>query len=428
MSSKLDESWEKLFDKYNILSEIESNNIFEISADDIKEFREPRLMTKFDWSKSRPELFRKNQLSILPNSRGTYVIGKFKAYESLNYQELKPINVSKPDWVRSFDKFSVTSESVALNLAQMTGMIDQVMGTNVGEPDAVDTITGRLKSGDFKYNIDLLGGMGDSFEFEVGNSQVEIDAGYENISNLAVIEAKNRIPEDFMIRQLYYPYVGYNNLNTRKKVLPIYFTHADDIYGFHIFEFKDINNYSSIKKVKQLNFIIDENLEIHLDDVKYISKNSPNNDEPNNIPFPQADNFTRILDILKYLGSPQNGENLAINYGFDKRQGDYYGNALVYLGLAFRNNHKFELTGIGKIISKMSNNNSRNKKIIELVLSHKIFNLVFENTLNSGGEFDNEYIKKTLLQYSPSVGSESTASRRTSTVKNWISWVLEQII
>ena len=125
MSSKLDESWEKLFNKYDILKKIEENDIFEISADEIKEFREPRLMTKFDWSKSRPKLFRDNKLSILPNSRGTYVIGNFKAYEPLNYKEIKPINVSKPDWVRSFDDFPITSESVALNLAQMTGMIDE---------------------------------------------------------------------------------------------------------------------------------------------------------------------------------------------------------------------------------------------------------------------------------------------------------------
>lgn len=43
-----DAAWESLFDKYHILAEIERNGQFVISANQIKEFREPRLMTKFD--------------------------------------------------------------------------------------------------------------------------------------------------------------------------------------------------------------------------------------------------------------------------------------------------------------------------------------------------------------------------------------------
>lgn len=43
-----DTAWESLFDKYHILTEIEQNGQFIISANQIKEFREPRLMTKFD--------------------------------------------------------------------------------------------------------------------------------------------------------------------------------------------------------------------------------------------------------------------------------------------------------------------------------------------------------------------------------------------
>lgn len=38
-----DAAWESLFDKYHILAEIERNGQFVISANQIKEFREPRL-------------------------------------------------------------------------------------------------------------------------------------------------------------------------------------------------------------------------------------------------------------------------------------------------------------------------------------------------------------------------------------------------
>ena len=61
-----DTAWENLFDKYHILAEIERNGQFTISANQIKEFREPRLMTKFDHKVNLPTIFAENQLAILP--------------------------------------------------------------------------------------------------------------------------------------------------------------------------------------------------------------------------------------------------------------------------------------------------------------------------------------------------------------------------
>ena len=43
-----DATWEHLFTKYDILNRIASHGRFEVSALQIKEFREPRLMAKFD--------------------------------------------------------------------------------------------------------------------------------------------------------------------------------------------------------------------------------------------------------------------------------------------------------------------------------------------------------------------------------------------
>ena len=52
-----DAAWENLFEKYHILSELEQNGHFIISAGQIKEFREPRLMTKFDHKVNLPAVF-----------------------------------------------------------------------------------------------------------------------------------------------------------------------------------------------------------------------------------------------------------------------------------------------------------------------------------------------------------------------------------
>src|SRR5690625_6647851 len=72
--TKNDMAWKKLFEKYDILKEIEKNNVFHISSSQINEFREARLMTKFDNSDNLPKIFKENSLAILPDSRGTYII------------------------------------------------------------------------------------------------------------------------------------------------------------------------------------------------------------------------------------------------------------------------------------------------------------------------------------------------------------------
>lgn len=420
-NNKLDTAWNCLFSKYHIMNKIEQNGVYKLKADQIREFREPRLMTKFDWSDARPKIFKENNLSVLPDSRGTYIIGRFKAYKKLEYEEIKPISVKIPDWIHSFDHFSVTSEAVAINIAQMTGMIDMIMGTNEGDPIATSTITGRLKSGNLNYRIDLKNSK-NSYAFSVHNSQVEIDAGFENLNSLLVIEAKNKIPHDFMIRQLYYPFRAYTNLGIDKKVIPVYLTHADNIYAFHIFEFTDLNNYSSIQRIKQVNFIVDQSLDINLENVKQYSKVSPNLNDT--VMFPQADSFTRVLDMLQHLRTPKDKFELGKEYQFNERQGDYYGNALRYLGFAEKVGKKFELTKLGKYVANLPNCNNRNKVIIKQILSKKCFNLIFMNTLNNIGEFDNNYIDHVLLNNAMSVCSPETAKRRRSTVKNWLSWVL----
>ncbi|MBA5973405.1 hypothetical protein H2O60_09730 [Leuconostoc mesenteroides] len=426
--TKLDVGWETLFKKHDILNKVNANGVFNITAEQIKIVREPRLMTKFDWSSSRPKLFKDNELAILPDSRGGYVIGKFNAYQKLKYDDVTPIRVSLPDWVQSFDdNYLVTSESVALNIAQMTGMVDMVMdGQLYPAIPAVSTITGRLGSGLLKYNIDVKNQL-NPYSFIVNNSQVEIDAGFESINKLSVIEAKNRIPDDFLIRQLYYPYRSYHNLGTNKVVMPIYFTHADDIYAFHIFEFTDINNYSSMKKVKQVNFIVDQNLDISIDELKYISSNSKCFPEPEkgNGTYPQANNFTRILNLLQYLkDEPKDKVELSNQYQFDERQGDYYANALVYLNFAEKLNGKFKLTPLGKNIASYPNNNTRNKLVIEQILNHITFKEAFDNTLRNGGFSDKGYIASILKKYVTSINSDKTALRRASTVSAWINWIL----
>ncbi|EOW2616090.1 hypothetical protein ACOU9P_002271 [Enterococcus faecium] len=422
---KNDEAWEKLFDKYDILNEIDRNEIFSIRSKQINEFREARLMTKFDHSNQLPEIFSDNNITILPDSRGNYILGKFKIFEDLKHKNLKPIPVKIPDFIQSLDITKITSESSALNIAHMSNMIDSVMKTKQNEPQSLLTLSGRMSSGSLQYNI--LNSDKKLHEFTVENAQIEIDGSYENLNNILIVEAKNKIPKDFNIRQLYYPFRMYQNLNTTKEITPVFFTYADDIFSFHVFKFTDTMNYSSIKKVEQINFILNDSLDLNLDEVKRISATVKEVEEPKNVPFPQADTFTRILDMIDYIYERKNKYELAEAYDFDLRQSDYYANSLVYLGLATKQDYYFKLNEDGIKIKNMHNSNKRNALIISKILSHKPFKLAFDSTLKNGGEYDRKYISKVLLDNVESINSMSTANRRMQTVVAWLNWIFSVI-
>ena len=68
-NSKNDKAWQLIFDKHKVLDRVLKNGYFEITATKINEFREARLMTKFDHKSQLPKLFANNNLSILQIGR-----------------------------------------------------------------------------------------------------------------------------------------------------------------------------------------------------------------------------------------------------------------------------------------------------------------------------------------------------------------------
>lgn len=147
--SKNDLSWSEIFEKYDVLKNIEKDGYFTIAADQIKEFREPRLMTKFDSQIDLPKIFSDNQLAILPTKRGEYLIGKFKNYEDVDINNSIDVDTKYlPDYVTTIDYKNITSEAVSLSSAFISGMIEDLIGEEV-----VPTIQGRMGTGKFDYKI-----------------------------------------------------------------------------------------------------------------------------------------------------------------------------------------------------------------------------------------------------------------------------------
>ena len=54
------------------------------------------------------------------------------------------------------------------------------------------------------------------------------------------------MPEDFIIRQLYYPYRFWKD-KVAKIVIPAFFAYENGIYNIFIYSFNDDNNYNSLE-------------------------------------------------------------------------------------------------------------------------------------------------------------------------------------
>lgn len=411
-------SWSIIFEDLSILSKIERNGFFEISSKQINKYRESRLMTKFDHQANLPELFKKNKLSILPLTRGSYIIGKFTAYEELKYEKQIANTVNFPEEIQSIDPSNIYSESVALNAAHLCGMIDELL-----QEQSVLTVSGRMSTECFEFSINGLQGK---TPVKVNNSQCEIDGGYESANKLLLLEAKNIAPTDFLIRQLYYPFRLWTN-KTQKQVIPAYMTFSNDVFTFFIYQFENLNEYNSLKLLEQKSFTIGAE-PITLDDIVKVLKTVRIIKEPS-IPFPQADNFERIIDLLSLLMVEDlSNDEITINYDFTYRQTLYYTDATIYLGLVEKVSSKdrivYSLTKQGKTIMTKKHK-EKNLGIAKQVLEHEVMHKSLTKYLEKASPLVKEEIVEIMRDcFIYNVNSDNTYIRRAQTVISWIDWIL----
>jgi hypothetical protein len=417
-----DAAWEKIFNKYNVLKEIEENGSFIITSAQINKYRESRLMTKFDHKSNLPQLFTKNELSILPISRGSYIIARFQAYENLEEHDSEVYKASIPDYIQSIDAENIFSEASAINCAYAS----MILGDFLEEEKLLPTLNGRMSSDCFSYRINAVKNK-KVYNINVENAQIEIDGGYEGIKSLAIIEAKNYIADDFIIRQLYYPYRLWVN-RIVKKPKPIFMTYTNGVYQLNEYAFENINDYNSIHLVKQKKYSL-EIEQIALDDIIRVMRNAIVVPEPN-IAFPQADNFKRIINLCELIkDGEKTRDEITDNYAFDPRQTNYYTDAGRYLGLVEKRSidsvPSYALTDEGVRIIKMKYK-TRQLRLVELILNHRVFldtlHLHIQDGIMPSIEKVTSIMKESGLYR---IAATSTFERRAYTIIGWVNWILE---
>ncbi len=414
-----DSAWENLFDKYHILAEIERNGQFIISANQIKEFREPRLMTKFDHKINLPKIFATNNLSILPITRGDYVISSFSAYKEFEEPSQDIHRISIPAHIQSLMPQFLVSEAIALNCANACGILNDFLE----DDELVPTVSGRMSSGSFEFRINTALG---TKNITVSNSQIEIDAAYEGIQYLSLFEAKRDLSNDFLVRQLYYPFRVWSERVT-KTVKPIFLIFSNGMFNLYQYQFEDPQDYNSLRLVKQKNYVVAT--EICLADIENLLRTVPLVQEPD-ISFPQADCMSRIVNLIELLNEkPMTKQDITSEYAFDERQTNYYTDAGRYLGIIDKThdgdgNILFQLSACGHRIMGLEYK-ERQLALVTQILMHKVFNETLKLHLQCGDMPD----KQTIIQIMKCsnlyrVEADSTYLRRSSTVVGWVNWIL----
>ena len=417
MKKTVAELWEDIFNDCNILNMVQKNGFYKITADKIRKYKEPRLMTKFDFSKQLPDVFKRNNLGILPINNGEYIIGKYELFKNISntkYEDVEPQKMQLPEYIETIDPDNIYSESNALNVALLSGMINDAIGE-----DVVETIQGKMRATCFNFEID---GFDGKVQISVDRPAMEIDGGYEGKNKVALIEAKNYLPKDFIIRQLYFPYRHWFEKLT-KPIIPVFFAYDNGIYTFFIYEFLDLYNYNSLELKEIKRYIISNKSS---DEIKsdILSKVETITDLPqSDIPFPQADSFNRIIGIADLVDSKINtASDIAEEYEFDIRQGSYYLAAAKYLDIVDKDNGEYVLTPLGFSIINLDMK-SRNEKLIEAVLKHKVFNEAYRYYLDNKKLPDKVLIIEWMKKYTD-IQSFETLNRRASTVRGWIEWII----
>lgn len=395
-------------------------------------------MSKWDSSEQLPKPLKENKINILPDSRGSYVLGDFLLYEEI--PELKDhVNqmtfINLPEY-ETIDIDNIRSEANAINVLVLSKILDDFLSTD----ENVATFNGRMGTGVFEFNVDTI--KRQKKHINVYNAQCEIDRGFENNQSVVILEAKNVVHKDFYIRQLYYPYRLWSQ-RAKKPIRLVFSIYSNKIFRLFEYTFEDINDYSSIKLVQTKNYSL-EDTKITLNDLKRIKEKvivrfDDNRTDKNLPPFIQADSFDRVISLLENMfNNPMTDEDIANLMHFavylDKgkpsyRQSQYYFNAGKYLGLFDKKKNSegkivSYLTELGNTVYHMKYK-ERQLKLVSLILEHQIFNEYFDEVIKSGKLPNKETIKRRMRELN--VCGESQIDRRASSVGGWLYWIFNLI-
>lgn len=426
--TKSGDNWKELFEKYKIAERVAKFGHYDITATQFKENNlEARLHTKIDHSHQLPPIMKATGTSILTLTNSSWRIGPFEIFQDLPVWTKPDDSVktkSLPDWLESLSRNGITGEGALINAASAAGILADFAGE-----DLTQTITGKSRSGMFDFTA--RNSRGGATEINVKGAQIEVDAGFEGKSSIVLFEAKRHLSLDFNVRQLLYPYLTFSG-RTNKPVRPVFITLANDVFDLAEFKFEDPRDLSSIQLVASARYMLTDATvsEQEIVQIALAIDANPNSTAQNTAPFPQADDFERIIDMTEFVAAePRSIDDITSLYEFSSRQSDYYFSAARYLGLGVvvKGNDGLnyrQATALGSSIANMPYSEKRlalAQLVLQIPALREIYLAYFENHQLMA----KSHAEKIVEKWTRLGGfSGSTVGRRTQTILAWVRWLI----
>lgn len=404
-----------------ILESIQENGHFDIESKEIKTFREPRLACKFDFKQHIPKVLEQQSLSVLAIRNGVYRIAPTNPYLNLPEVSLatsiKPTLFRLPTHIKALSPELISSEAKALDAALISGMLDFVFQDQVQL-----VLRGYERSSRFSFSLPNRLRTEAMVDYDIDGVQIEVDGGYEGQNGIYLVEAKNKVNDNINIRQLLYPQLHYQEKLGFSKTIKTYLMLYDDhskLYHFSHLPVEQITDSHSHFSLPDSDFVTCK-LQLPLEDYRNYwvdlfdvpVENSMVNDDR---PFPQADDFAKILALLTTVQENVDIslDELFLKYSLVPRQYDYYANALRWLGLTHyrRDTRSLSLSNRGKEIMSIVSPSATLFEIAKIAVSNDIFN----QYLHYGR--DRVSFKARIRNR---LHSDRTFDRRLITVKAWL--------
>lgn len=228
-----------------------------------------------------------------------------------------------------------------------------------------------------------------------------------------------------------------------KEIYSAYFTYTDDVFSFHVYQFTDIDDFNSLKKIREYEFVFEEESQpVTRETLKVLLAQQQVSVEPRRldgelVPFIQANDPEKIFEIPVVLsGKPLMSEQgdvfeigtkefFAEAFKFDVRQSDYYANASEYFSLAQKVDGRFKVSQLGRVFIDADYNTKIGLFAKELV-QRPIFRAMIEIWVATGHLPDNKTVGELIKLHRPDIGG-STVPRRASSVNAVMNWFVMRI-
>ena len=391
-----------------------ANPINRLCSADFKALgQEPRLMTKFDSRVARPDVLRKNGLFLLPETNGSYLLLREDGYFDLpahHNSQVQDYQASFPFPLVSLQ--NATGEMGRLDRLFQCRLIHQVVGAS----EMFATIRGRRRAPQFSYQVGNLG------QFSASGIQYEIDQGYETRDEIILFEAKDTTPQDFLIRQIYFPFRVYHQ-QFGKRVRLFFFNYeaTSGVHSFHECRFDNPLQYRSLQITRSQHF------RVHF----------PACEQPRTLgdwlasisapsfagiwEIPQADDFGKVIAFARQVAAGyDDSELIAGAFDFSSRQSSYYRRAAEQLGLVYGQGGRYFLSDEGRRLNELSAG-EREEQMIAKLLQVPVVRHAIQSALGGSGVISKAAVAASIQAHSK-VGGDTIARRATSVI-SWLRWL-----